>query len=163
MLRTTLMTILCFMLSTQANADTDNIKTATAIQNADGVTDATWTTELLKYQEKVISERAMEEARQSFIFHGGQTSSWKPRISNESNFFIVKNKKFGIIKSHLLLASQTSTTHSEITVNTTKILAIKGSNMISVTCARSSNKQISLIDGPCNDAIKEQFGVSLEM
>lgn len=163
MIRATLMTMLCFMLVTQANADTDDIKTAATIQSAEGVTDATWTVELLKYQAKVISERAMGEARQSYISHGGKTSMWKPKISSESNFFILKNKKFGIIKSRLLLASKTSPTDSEITVNTIKILAIKGSDLISVTCARYSDKQISLIDGPCSEAIKEQFGVGLEM
>jgi hypothetical protein len=154
---------MCFVIAAQANAETGDIKTAATIQSAEGVTNATWTTELLKYQAKVISESAKEEARQSFISHGGNSAIWNPKLSYQSNFFILNGRKFGIIKSHLILVSKTNHNDSAITVNTIKILAIKGGDMVSVTCASDAGRQISLIDGPCSDAIKRQFGISFAM
>jgi len=148
-------------LSANANADSDPVKTGVAIQSAEGVTDATWTTELLKFQTKQMSELSTKVGKQTFIDHGRSPASWKPMTSYESSFYIVGGKKYGIIKAHVRLASPT--TNFTISTNAIRIMAIQGNDLVSVSCWRMSDRPISVTDSPCKDAIMENLGVSLAM
>lgn len=163
MKRISWMAILCVMFSAHADVDTDNIRTSVAIQSAGDLTDDTWTTEQLRYQSDAILEMSKKAAFQSFISNGGKASIWKPRTSNESNFVIVNGRKFGIIRHSLRLTFEVNASNTVTTVNVIKILAIKGSDLMSVTCLRHTDKEISLAVGQCNDAIKKYLGVDFAM
>lgn len=141
----------------QANAaDADDIKTFNAAQSAGNVTASTWNTELLDYQAKYLTEKGEKDAKQAFIEHGGNAADLVESATYESSFVFIKGEKFGIIKSRMVMSQR----NENFVVNTIRISAIRGGDMISVGCARQSDKEISLIDGPCDEAIRKNLGVT---
>lgn len=151
---------LCNIISMQANAaDADDIKTVITAQNAGNLTASTWSTELLDYQAKYISENGVKGAKQAFIEHGGNATDWVESATYEANFVFIKGEKFGIIKSRMAIRPS----NENMVVNTIRISAIRGGDMISVACVRQSDKEISLNDGPCDEAIRKNLGVTFSV
>lgn len=150
--------ILCNILSIQAKAnDSNDIKTAVTIQNAGNVTANTWTTELLGYQAKYLTETAEKATKQAFVEHGGNAADLVTSSTYESNFVFNNGEKFGIIKSRLVM-SQSSLNLVGI-MNTIRISAIRGGDVISVSCLREG-KEVLVIDGQCDEAIRKNLGIS---
>jgi hypothetical protein len=151
--------ILCNIVTVQANAaDSDDIKTFNTIQSAGNVTASTWNTELLDYQAKYLTENSEKDAKQAFIEHGGNAADLVESATYESNFVLIKGEKFGIIKTRMAMSQRNANLVGNM--NTIRISAIRGGDMISVGCARQSEKEISLIDGPCDEAIRKNLGVT---
>jgi len=153
--------ILCNILSVQAKAnDANDIKTAVTIQSAGNVTANTWTTELLAYQAKYLAENAEKGARQAFVEHGGNAADLVTSSKYESNFVIKNGEKFGIVKSQFIMRQRSLNLASEI--NTIRISAIRGGDVISVSCQREG-KEVSVIDGQCDEAILKNLGISFSV
>lgn len=159
---TTIILIICSIISTRANAaDENDIKTFNTIQSAGNLTANTWNTELLDYQAKYITDNAEKSAKQAFIEHGGKSADFKEISTYKSNFVFINGEKFGIIKFHLIINPINSNLVEYL--NAVRISVIRGEDMISVGCGRPSEKEISIIDGPCDEAIRRNLGISFSV
>lgn len=159
--RTCVMVVLCALAPLDARAQSDDIQIAVAEQFAKGLTDARWTTKLLKLQEKSAVDSALNYGKQVFAFAGGTSSEWKPRIRHHSTFLTTDGRKFGVINAALTMNAIATQTDSTIAVTAVRVMGIMGKNLVSVGCLRASNKPISVATGPCAAAIRKAFGVGL--
>jgi len=158
MKRVILIFILCNILSIQAKAnDSNDIQTAVTIQSAGNVTANTWTTELLAYQAKYLTESAEKRTKQAFVEHGGKAADLVTSSTYESNFVLNNGEKFGIIKSRLVISQRSLNLVADM--NTIRISAIRGGDVISVSCLREG-KEVSVIDDQCDKAIRKNLGIS---
>lgn len=159
--RTCVMVVLCTLAPLAAPARLEDIQIAVAEQFANGLTDARWTTRLLKLQEKAAVDSALNYGKQVFSLAGGARSDWRPTVHQDSTFFTVNRQKFGVINAALTMEFSATQSKSTIAVTAVRIMAIKGKDLISVGCLRASEKPISVSSGPCAAAIKKTFGVGL--
>lgn len=158
------LTIIIFTLiniiSLQVNAaETDDINISNTIQSAGNLTVNTWNTELLDFQAKYIAENGEKSAKEAFIEHGGNPADWIASTKYESNFVLIRGEKFGITKTRLVINPM----NFNSVTNTIKINVIRGGDFISVACGRQSAKEISIIDGPCDEAIRKNLGISFSV
>lgn len=155
------MVALCALAPLAARAQSDDIEIAVAEQFANGLTDARWTTKLLKLQEESAVVSALDYGKQVFALAGGASSDWKPRVHHDSTFLTAKGRKFGVVKAALTMNSSATQTASTIAVTAVRVMGIMGKNLVSVGCLRARDKPISVSAGPCAAAIRKAFGVGL--
>lgn len=144
-----------------ALAHPDDIKIAVARQSAGGLTDARWTTKLLKIQEESAINSALNDSKQAFTDAGGAISDWKPLVRHESTFRTVNGRKFGVVKSALSMEFTVGQAKSTIAVAAVRVMGIMGKDLMSVGCLRAVDRPIPVADGLCAEAIKKTFGVRL--
>lgn len=159
--RTCVMVVLCALAPLGARAQSDDIQIAVAEQFAKGLTDARWTTKLLKLQEESAVDSALNYGKQVFALAGGASSEWKPRVRHHSTFLTANGRKFGVVKAALTMNASATQADSTIAVTAVRVMAIVGKNLVSVGCLRASAKPISVAAGPCAAAIRKAFGVGL--
>lgn len=160
-LRTCAIVTLCTLASLGALAQSGNIQIAVAEQFAEGLTDAKWTTRLLKLQEQSAMDSALNYGKQAFAVAGGASYDWKPRVRQDSTFVTVNGRKFGVVNAALTLEFSDVRTRTVIAVSAVRVMGIKGKNLVSVGCLQAVDKPISVASGPCAAAIKNTFGVEL--
>ena len=160
-IRACVMVALCVLAPLAARAQSDDIQIAVAEQFAKGLTDARWTTRLLKLQEKAAVDSALDYGKQVFDFAGGASSEWKPTVRHDSLFLTAAGRKFGVVKAALTMNSSATQADSVISVTAVRVMGIVGKNLVSVGCLRASAKPISVSSGPCSVAIRKAFGVGL--
>ncbi len=160
-IRICFMVALCALFPLAARAQSDDIQIAVAEQFAKGLTDARWTTRLLKLQEKSAVDSALEYGKQVFDFAGGASSEWKPRVRHDSLFLTAAGRKFGVVNAALTMNSSATQADSVTSVTAVRVMGIVGKNLVSVGCLRASAKPISVSSGPCAVAIRKAFGVGL--
>lgn len=159
--RTYAMAAFCMAAPLAALGQSDDIQIAVGEQSAKGLTDARWTTKLLKIQEESAVNSAINDGRQAFFLAGGASSDWKPRVRHDSTFLTVNGRKFGVVTAALSMEFSVTQTKSTIAVTAVRVMAIKGKDLVSVGCLRATDKPISVAVGPCAAAIKKTFGVGL--
>ena len=160
-LRTCAIVTLFALAPMGAPAQSDDIQIAVAEQFAAGLTDARWTTKLLKLQEESAVDSALNYGKQAFAVAGGASSDWKPRVRHDSTFLTVNGRKFGVVNAALTMEFRDMQTKAVIAVSAVRIMGIKGKNLVSVGCLQAADKPISVASGPCAAVIKKTFGVGL--
>ena len=152
---------LSILVSTQARAEGNDVRAMTAVQSAGSLTPNTWTTELLNYQAKALTEKGETAAKQAYIAHGGDVNNFVSHGTYESNFVVLKGEKFGIITTRMSMGSKNLNIMNKAT--TKRVSVIRGGDLISVTCAEESDRDILLNSGPCEEAIKKTLGVTFSV
>jgi len=137
------------------------IDIAVAEQSARGLTDARWTTRLLRLQEESAVNSALNDGRQAFFLAGGTNSDWKPRVRHDSTFLTVNGRKFGVVTAAVTMEFNSTQSKSTIALTAVRIMGIRGNDLVSVGCLRATDRPIPIADGPCAAAIKKTFGLSL--
>src|ERR1035437_4738932 len=160
-LRTCAIVTLCALAPMGAPAQSENIQIAVAEQFAAGLTDARWTTRLLKLQEQSAVDSALNYGKQAFAVAGGARSDWKPRVRHDSTFLTVNGRKFGVVNAALTMEFSDMQTKTVIAVSAVRVMGIKGKNLVSVGCLQAVDNPISVASGPCAAVIKKTFGVGL--
>lgn len=160
-MRTCAMVALCAVVPLAALGQSDAIKIVVAEQSSKGLTDAKWTTKLLKLQEESAVNSAINDGKQAFMEAGGVSSDWKPRVRHDSFFLTVHGRKFGVVKAALTMQFSGTQTKFTMAVTAVRIMAIKGKDLVSVGCLRGADRPIPVADGPCAAAIRNTFGVVL--
>lgn len=159
--RTCVMAALCAVAPLAALGQSDDIKILVAKQSAKSLTDARWTTKLLKLQEESAVNSAISDGKRAFIVTGGANSDWKPRVRHEAAFITVNGRKFGVVKAALTMEHSVTQTKFTIAVTAVRIMAIDGKDFVSVGCLRGNDRPIPIADGACAVAIRKTFGVRL--
>ena len=159
--RTCVMAALCAVAPLAAPGQSDDIKILVAKQSAKSLTDARWTTKLLKLQEESAVDSALNYGKQAFAVAGGASSDWKPRVRHDSTFLTVNGRKFGVVNAALTMEFSDMQTKAVIAVSAVRVMGIKGKNLVSVGCLQAADKPISVASGPCAAVIKKTFGVGL--
>lgn len=159
--RTCAIAALCALAPLAAPAQSDDIQIAVAEQFAAGLTDAKWTTRLLKLQEQSTVDSALNYGKQAFALAGGASSDWKPRVRHDSTFLTVNGRKFGVVNAALTMEFSDMQTKAVIAVSAVRVMEIKGKKLVSVGCLQAVDRPISVASGPCAAAIKKNFGVGL--
>ena len=160
-IRTCVMVALCALAPLAARAQSDDIQIAFAEQFAKGLTDARWTTKLLKLQEKSAVDSSLNYGKQLFALAGGANSEWKPSVRHDSTFLTTQGRKFAVVNASLTMDSSSIQSDSTIAVTAVRVMGIVGKNLVSVGCLRASDKPISVSAGPCAAAIRKAFGVGI--
>ena len=152
---------LCSVVPLAARGQSDDINIVVAKQSAKGLTDARWTTKLLKLQEESAFNSAISDGKQAFMRAGGASADWKPKVHHDSSFLFVNGQKFGVVKAALSMALSVGQTKSTIAFNAVRVMAIQGRDLVSVGCLRAADRPIPVADGPCAAAIRKTFGVGI--
>ena len=160
-LRTGAMVTLCALAPLAAPAQSESIQIAVAEQFAEGLTDARWTTSLLRLQEQAAVDSALNYGKQAFAVAGGASSDWKPRVRHDSTFLTVNGRKFGVVNAALTMEFSDMQARTVIAVSAVRVMGIKGKKLVSVGCLQAVDRPISVASGPCAAAIKKNFGVGL--
>ena len=155
------MVALCVGFPLAAPGQSDDIKIVVAKQSAKGLTDARWTSKLLKLQEDAAFNSAINEGKQAFMQAGGASADWKPKVNHDSIFLIINGRKFGVVKAALSMEFSVGQTRSIMAFNAVRVMAIQGRDLASVGCLRAADRPIPVADGPCAAAIRKTFGVGI--
>ncbi len=122
-------------------------------QDAQGLTDQTYTSDLLKNQERFLVNTFIEKGKENYVAEGRPASEWRPWVDSSSAFVEANGHKFGIIKMNMVAGP--------LTESLVRVVTVQDSKLISVACLQRDVDSISLTKGPCFHKIQETFGVVL--
>jgi hypothetical protein len=134
-------------------ATSEDVAVAVTRQPAQGLTDDTWDSALLKYQEGFISNEAATNAKQAFLRAGGSEAMWQPATEATSRFVELQGRKLAIIEWRLVIGS--------VTARSLRVMGLINGEAVSVGCMRQADKPISPFTGACGEKVTQVFGISI--
>ncbi len=143
-------TVLGLAAGGYAHATEPEIMVLTSTEDAEGATQADFSTPLLKALEKRTVQQLETKTRDWLKANGHSTPL--PKFESQSHYVEAQGTKLAIVRVSVPKA-----------VNQVFAFGIKGDTFVRVGCARTRNfdQAIPLFYGPCGERIREVFGVSI--
>lgn len=129
--------------------------TRTVIQNAEGLTDQDITMSLLSSWASTLLLQGIHKARETCLKQGGSEAKCNTINSSETHSIVhVPGRNIGLIHFRVYIGTTTL-------YNAARLIGIKGTKMISVSCLRAGAAPVSLHDVTCASEVYKTFGVRL--
>jgi hypothetical protein len=124
---------------------------ATTAQTSEGLTEADLSQAVLEKLENWMVETMLKKGMNAYSEMGYNPQDFKPKISADSVYMVVRGRKLAVIRINMDNAARSVT-----------IMGIKGSELLRVSCIRSSNRDIPVWSGECGNEVQKTFGVSIQ-
>jgi len=142
-------------------AQSNDLKISVTTTNANGYTEDTWTTKILDAQAKALLNFALDNTKQAFLNNGGKAKDWTPKHTYSSRFRILNKKKYAAIFYRFHFTYTANQEKGILDMSVAQVSTLRGTDFVSVTCGAKTAEAIDIYGGPCNEAIKNNLGVSM--
>lgn len=124
------------------------VKTIVSRQDAEGVTEADFSPEFLKNLEAWTHQRTIANAEKHWDALNVPESA--RIVSVEGVYVEAGGKKFAVLR-----------TRTNNIAPSAVVVGVLGSDLVRIGCVVEAEQDVQISSGPCNEKVKEVFGVSL--